>query len=134
MTEMELKNGLTEQIVEESFNACLCLELLDGGEYRAVYVNKAFERMFAVSREKVCTGSFKERVREKYGEEGLAGFEKLLGASGEARMETWYDGQKKKYLWVSSFCPMERYLCLLFLDMTGFERSREKVERMYEEI
>ena len=137
MVEREIKSQLTERIMEESFQACLCMELLEDGGYLPVYVNKAFERMFSSDRNRLCARPLGEALQEKYGGDGVRNFEDLLEKmeiSGKAQMATWYDGQREMHLWVTSFRPMAQYICLLFLDMSVFERSREKVERLYEEI
>lgn len=137
MINKEIRGELTEKLADQSFNACLCLELLQEGKYQPVYVNKAFERMFAVSGEEFCKKSLEETLAQKYGETGLEDFSRFLSKLGNRKgqqMETYYDKLKDMYLRVISFIPAEGFLCLILQDMTGFERSREKVELIYEEL
>ena len=137
MMNKEIRGGLTEKLADWSFNACLCLEAVGEGDYQPVYVNKAFERMFAITSEELSRRTFCETLSLKYGEKGLDNFRRLVeGISGteEPQMEVFYDELKKLYLRVLCFAAAEGYLCLILLDITGTERSREKVERLYEEL
>ncbi|MBO5279341.1 MAG: EAL domain-containing protein, partial [Lachnospiraceae bacterium] len=134
MIEKEVKQKLTEGIADQSFNACLCLKT-EGDAAWPVYINKSFERMFSVTQEILGARSLQDTMLLKYGKEGLEGLKELLEkikADGKSCMETYFDQQKNLYLRVIGFMPLEDYICLILLDMTGFERSREKVESMYE--
>ncbi|MBP3542989.1 MAG: bifunctional diguanylate cyclase/phosphodiesterase [Lachnospiraceae bacterium] len=136
MIEKEIKRDLTEKIADLSFNACLGLKM-EAGAAKPVYVNKAFERMFAVTKEELCSRTLQETMLLKYGKEGADNLEKVLEkiiGSEESVLESYYDVQRCMYLRVMGFVPMEGYICLMLMDMTGYERSREKVEAMHEQI
>ncbi|MCI9539732.1 MAG: GGDEF domain-containing protein [Lachnospiraceae bacterium] len=137
MIEKEIKRELTEKIADQSFNACICLKIQQNGDYLPVYINRAFERMFAVSQEELCSMPIQEALKLKYGQQGIEGFYELLHTlkvAGEPRMEVYYDSQREMYFRVIGFVPINGYICLILMDITVFERSREKVERMYEEL
>lgn len=136
MIEKELKRDLTEKIADMSLHACLGLKM-ENGAAMPVYVNRAFEKMFAVEGEELCKRTLQETMRAKYGEEGIENLEKALervSGSEEAVMESYYDMQKHMHLRVMGFVPLESYICLMFMDMTGYERSRQKVEVMHEQM
>ena len=78
MINKEIRGALTEKLADWSFNACLCLEAVGEGEYQPVYVNKAFERMFAITSEEISRRPFHETLSLKYGREGLEGFYRLI--------------------------------------------------------
>ncbi len=137
MIDTEIKRELTEKIADQSFNACLCLKIEQEGRFLPVYVNKAFEKMFSVTQEEMCSHTIQETLKLRYGEQGIAGFNDLLEklkVSREPQMESYYDRMKDMYLRVIGFMPLESYICLILLDVSSFEKSREKVEAMYEEL
>lgn len=136
MMEKELKRDLTEKIADLSFNACLGLKLENGAAV-PVYVNKAFERMFAVAQEELCSRTIQETVLLKYGQSGSEHLREVLEKITHAQepvLEAYYDVKKHMHLRVMGFVPMEGYICLMIMDMTGYERSREKVETMHEQL
>lgn len=134
MIDKETKQKLMEAIADQSFNACLCLKI-EGDAAWPVYINKAFEKMFSVTQEALGAKTLQDTMLLKYGEAGPEGLGELLEkikTDGKSCVETYFDRQKNLYLRVIGFIPLEDYVCLILLDMTGFERSREKVESMYE--
>lgn len=137
MIDNQIKRELTEKIADMSFNACLCLKADQEGSLAPVYANTAFEKMFSVKKEEFYSRPIQEALQIEYGEEGREGFERFLerlGASEELQMELYYDRRRDMYLRVIGFIPLEDYVCVILMDVTGFERSREKVEAMYEEL
>lgn len=137
MLEREIKRELTEKITDQSVNACICLKVEENREYQPVYVNRAFEAMFSTTEEKICAAPLWENVPQEYSEAGVSCCKNLLEKLLETQtpqVECYYERQKDRYLRVIGFIPLESYVCLTILDITSLERSREKVEAMYEEL
>lgn len=134
MIDRELRRELTEQIADWSFNASICLKM-KGDEAWPVYANKAFENMFSVTQEEISTKTLQESIAEAYGDEVMKGVEELLHKIKTEKkpcIGSYHDSHSDMYLRALGFIPLEGYISLILLDMTGVEHSREKVESMQE--
>lgn len=135
MTDSQLQKELTEMIADKSLNACICFERMESGEiidYRPIYVNEAFSRMFSLQLEEVSETTVRKLPDER-GQEVFKLAEKTMDMDTSVT-EIYYDQERDSYYKTTSLKLMEHYMCLIILDVTGFEKSRLQINKLYQEM